>query len=187
MTQVVELKTQRLLLRQWKKDDLAEFSLLNSDPEVMEYLPNLLSEEESNNLADKIINLISENGWGFWAVEIISDNSFIGFVGLNEPKYELPVKPCVEVGWRLARKYWGNGYATEAGEASLEFAFESLNLNEVYSFTSVANKKSEAVMERLKLENLKSNFDHLSIPVSSKYREHVLYKIDKANWLKNQN
>lgn len=184
MTKVVEIKTKRLLLRQWRNDDLSAFALLNSDPEVMEFLPKILSEEESNSLAEKIINLISENGWGFWAVERISDHSFIGFVGLHEPKYELPVKPCVEIGWRLARKYWGNGYATEAGNASLEFAFNILNLNEVYSFTSVANKKSQAVMERLHLVNIHSNFDHPSIPSDSQHKEHVLFKIDKENWLK---
>lgn len=183
MTKVVELKTKRLLLRQWCKDDLADFALLNSDPEVMEYLPNILNEEESNHLADKIISLITDNGWGFWAVETLSDHSFIGFVGLHEPKYELPVKPCVEIGWRLARKYWGNGYATEAGNAALEFAFNNLNVNEIYSFTSVANKKSQAVMERLQLVNTHANFDHPSIPGDSQYREHVLYKIDKKSWM----
>ena len=182
MIEPVEIKTQRLLLRQWRTEDLEDFASLNSDPEVMKYLPKALSVDESNNLADKIINLISENGWGFWAVETMDENSFIGFVGLHEPKYDLPVKPCIEIGWRLAKKYWGSGYATEAGNASLEFAFKNLNLNEIYSFTSVANKKSQAVMERLKLVNTNYNFDHPSIPVNSQYREHVLYKIDKENW-----
>ena len=183
MTKIVEIKTNRLVMREWKKEDLADFALMNSDPEVMEYLPSILSEEESNDLAEKIISRMSDNGWGFWAVETIREHSFIGFVGLNEPKYELPVKPCVEIGWRLARKYWGNGYATEAGEASLKFAFDSLPVNEIYSFTSVANKKSQAVMERLQLVNLHSNFDHPSISLTSTYREHLLYKIDKESWM----
>ncbi len=185
MTKVVEINTKRLLLRQWRNEDLASFALLNSDPEVMAYLPKVLNKEESNNLAEKIIKLISEHGWGFWAIETTHDHSFIGFVGLHEPKYELPVKPCVEIGWRLARKYWGKGYATEAGNASLEFAFNKLELNEVYSFTSTTNKKSQAVMERLQLVNIFSNFDHPSIPITSQYREHVLYKINKESWLNN--
>jgi len=185
MAKVIELETKRLLLRQWRNKDLLAFARLNSDPEVMEFLPKILSAEESNSLAEKIINLISERGWGFWAVECKSDNSFIGFVGLHEPKYELPVNPCIEIGWRLAREYWGKGYATEAGNASLEFAFKTLNLNKIYSFTSVANKKSEAVMRRLQLVNTQSNFDHPSIPIDSQYREHVLYKIDKKSWAEN--
>lgn len=185
MTKVIEIKTERLLLRQWRQEDLVDFWLLNSDPEVMEFLPEIPGEEDSNHLAKKISNLISENGWGFWAIEILSDHSFIGFVGLNEPKYELPVKPCVEIGWRLARKYWGNGYATEAAKASLEYAFKNLNVNEIYAFTSVANKNSQAVMERLNMVNTGSNFNHPTIPADSQYREHVLYKIEKENWVKN--
>jgi len=183
VAKLTEIKTERLLLRQWRKEDLSEFGLLNRDPQVMQYLPKLLTEEESDNLAEKIINLISENGWGFWAVERSTDNAFIGFVGLHEPKYELPVKPCVEIGWRLARKYWGNGYATEAANGVLAFAFNELGLNDVYSFTSVANLKSKAVMERLNLEDTHSNFDHPTIPVDSVYKNHVLYKIDKQRWL----
>ncbi len=185
MTKIIELKTKRLLLRQWRDKDFIDFARLNSDPEVMEFLPKILSVKESNSLAEKIITLISEYGWGFWAVECTNNNSFIGFVGLHEPKYELPVKPCVEIGWRLAREYWGKGYATEAGNASLEFAFKTLNLNEIYSFTSVKNKKSEAVMKRLQLINTQSNFDHPSIPVDSQCSEHVLYKINKEKWAVN--
>jgi len=182
MKEVIELKTERLLLRQWRKSDFVDFALLNADPVVMEFFPNVLSEDESNTLANKIESLIAERGWGFWAVEHISNKVFIGFVGLHEPHYELPFNPCVEIGWRLARQYWGKGYATEAGKAALEFAFNHLKLNEVYSFAVVDNMKSIAVMERLKLKNTLSNFEHPMIPENSPLREHVLYKIDKASW-----
>jgi len=114
-----------------------------------------------------------------------NDKSFIGFVGLHEPHYELPFNPCVEIGWRLARQYWGKGYATEAGKAALEFAFNNLNLHEVYSFAVVENMKSRSVMERLKLKNTMSNFEHPMIPENSPLREHVLYKIEKTNWESN--
>ncbi len=185
MTNIIEIKTERLLLRQWRKEDLSEFALLNADPLVMKYFPKVLSAEESDVLAEKIIKLISERGWGFWAVETINTQSFIGFVGLHEPHYELPVNPCVEIGWRLARKYWGQGYATEAGQASLKCAFNDLELDEVYSFAVVANRKSRAVMERLGLRDTMSNFEHPVIPEDSPLREHVLYKIDKRSWVGN--
>jgi RimJ/RimL family protein N-acetyltransferase len=68
--------------------------------------------------------IISNQGWGFWAVELKSTNSFIGFVGLHQAEVELLFSPCVEIGWRLSKKYWNNGYATEAGRAALKFAFE---------------------------------------------------------------
>jgi RimJ/RimL family protein N-acetyltransferase len=179
---IIELNTDRLLLRQWRAEDLADFARINADPKVMEFYPNLLSTQESNAAADKFRSLITENGWGFWAVETISERAFIGLVGLHRPAYKLPFGPCVEIGWRVASPYWGKGYATEAAEASLKFAFDRLDLTEVYAFTSVANMKSRAVMERLRMVNLQANFDHPTIPRNSPLREHVVYKVDKLQW-----
>ena len=123
MPKIIQIQTERLLLRQWKADDFKCFAKINSDPDVM-------SELESNAMAEKIQSLLAERGWGFWAVENLSDNNFIGFVGLHKPHYELPATPCVEIGWRLSKQYWGKGFATEAGKVSLDFAFDKLNLNE---------------------------------------------------------
>lgn len=185
MLQITELKTERLLLRKWRDDDLTDFAALNADPEVMEFFADVLDTKESNELAKEIIKRINENGWGFWAVELLSDNSFIGFVGLNKPSYDVPVDLCIEIGWRLAKKYWGHGYATEAAKASLEFAFNELKLDKVYSFASVGNKRSCAVMERLNMVDTNTPFQHPMIPEGSPLREHVLYKIDKQRWQDN--
>lgn len=178
----VELRTERLILRQWKQDDYAPFAKMSADPVVMEYYPSTLSAEESNAMADKIASLISERSWGFWAVELIEEKQFIGFVGLHKPTYELPVTHCVEIGWRLTKEYWGHGYATEAAQASLQFAFEVLGLNEVYSFASVSNIKSCSVMKRLNMQDTGNNFEHPMIPDNHPLREHVLYKITKKQW-----
>lgn len=182
MKNIIELKTKRLRLRQWKDADLPIFAKMNSDPAVMEYYPDLLSEDESNALASKIIALISEKTWGFWAVESIKEHQFIGFVGLNVPSYDLPVTPCLEVGWRLAKEFWGNGYATEAAKEALRFAFTELGVDEVFSFASVSNTKSRSVMERLNMINTGNNFEHPMIPQGHSLREHVLYKITKEQW-----
>jgi len=179
---LAELHTKRLLLRQWNKADYPIFAQLNSDPEVMQYYPNVLSEDESNALAHKIESLITAKGWGFWAVETCHDHKFIGFVGLHEPTYQLPVSPCIEIGWRLAKAYWGHGYASEAACAALTFAFDVLKLPEVYSFASTSNLKSRAVMERLGLFNTHNNFNHPVIPAGNPLQEHALYKIDKNTW-----
>ena len=179
MRKVVELETDRLLLRQWKPEDYPIFSEINADPEVMKYYPRALNVSESNGLAHKLATLISEQSWGFWAVERISDRQFIGFVGLNQPTYPLPVHPCIEVGWRLAKKYWGQGYDTEAARASLKFGFETLELEAIYSFCSVSNHKSSAVMERLGMRNCGQNFRHPNIPKDHCLSEHVLYIIAK--------
>ncbi|OUS29048.1 GNAT family N-acetyltransferase [Gammaproteobacteria bacterium 45_16_T64] len=178
----MELCTDRLLLRQWKDDDFAVFAKMNADPQVMEYYPETLGTEASNAMAQKIQGLLSERSWGFWAVETLKDHQFIGFVGLHKPSYDLPVTPCVEIGWRLGKEFWGNGYATEAGSECLRFAFDELDLNEVFSFTSITNTKSSAVMERLGMINTQENFEHPIIPENHPLREHVLFKITQAQW-----
>jgi RimJ/RimL family protein N-acetyltransferase len=184
---IIELKTERLILRQWSRSDLDNFAKINADPEVMKYYPKLLSRQESDAGIAKFEALITKNGWGFWAVETIDDQSFIGLVGLHQPLYKLPFSPCVEIGWRLARAEWGKGYVTEAGSACLEFAFDRLDLSEVYAFTSVANMKSRAVMERLNMINIRANFNHPTIPPNSPLREHVVYKIERRAWWSNRN
>ena len=176
------IATERLILRQWKESDLFPFYRLNSDPEVMKFFPALLSREESDEFASEIRLRIEENGWGLWAVEERKSKKFIGFVGLNQPIIELPFSPCIEVGWRLAKEYWGKGYATEAGEKALEYAFVILAVNEVVSFTAAINSRSESVMQRLGLANSHSNFNHPAVPPHSQLCEHVLYKISLEQW-----
>jgi RimJ/RimL family protein N-acetyltransferase len=180
--EIIEPTTERLQLRQWKNNDLTTFSNMNADSDVMEFYPKILNKNESDAFAYKIQTIIKEKGWGFWAVELINEKKFIGFVGLHEPEPELPCSPCVEIGWRLAKQYWGNGYATEAAKASLKVAFETLNFDEVYSFTSVLNVKSQALMKRLNMSNTNNNFNHPSIPEDNPLREHILFKISQQHW-----
>ena len=102
-------ETNRLILRQWQPDDYPPFAEMNSDPEVMKCFPNILSQMESDILAEKLQSNIEKNGWGMWAVELKSTGKFIGFVGLNTPKLDLPPSPCVEIGWRLGKNHCGHG------------------------------------------------------------------------------
>lgn len=185
MPKITELETKRLKLRQWKESDYPIFSEMTSDRDVMRFYPSLMSKSESDEMANKIRGLISEKGWGFWAVEEKENKKFIGFVGLHEPAPELPFSPCVEIGWRLRKESWGKGFATEASKEALKFAFRVLGLSRVYSFASVDNQKSRAVMERLNMENTNQNFEHPSMPVGSPLREHVLYKINRERWYEN--
>ncbi|NES63969.1 MAG: GNAT family N-acetyltransferase [Okeania sp. SIO2D1] len=179
---VTELETKRLLLRQWKEEDLPNFAKLNSDPIVMEYFPRTLSRAESDKFAERCRSLIAEQRWGLWATELKIDGNFIGFVGLNSPKETIPFSPCVEIGWRLLRKYWGNAYATEAARESLRFGFNILGLSEIVSFTSVSNYRSRSVMQRIGMVNTKQNFQHQNLANSHPLSEHVLYKINETQW-----
>ena len=119
------------------------------------------------------------------AAEIKATGEFIGFVGLHIPSTTLPFSPCVEIGWRLARTYWGRGYATEAARAALQAGFERLALKEIVSFTAIGNRRSRAVMERLHMVRDEETFDHPDVPDESGLREHCLYRISRANWEKN--
>ena len=125
MSNSYQLETARVVLRQWRSEDYAEFASMNAGPDVMRYFPSLLSRKESDALTKKLDNLIAQKGWGFWVAQRKSDNAFIGLAGLNQAD-NLPVANCMEVGWRLAKAYWGKGYATEAATAALYFAFSIL-------------------------------------------------------------
>ena len=182
---VTELETDRLILRQWQETDYPLFANLNADKQVMEYFPSRLSRKESDRLAGICAGLISTRGWGLWALELKATDAFIGFVGLHVSKQTMPFSPGIEIGWRLAKEYWGKGYATEAASRVLKFAFETLNLNEVVSFAAVNNYPSRSVMERIGLLNTNQNFQHVDIPLDHQLSEHVLYKITKSEWQDN--
>lgn len=181
MNKIFQLRTSRLLLRQWQQEDLPAFAQLNADAEVMRYFPEPLTEDESNALAAKLAAQINERGWGLWAVEILQTAQFVGFVGLGK-NTDTPQGEVIEVGWRLARDHWGKGYATEGAQAALVYAFQMLKVNEVYSLTSVINQRSRAVMGRLGMTDTVNNFEHPKVPQGSPLREHVLYKISAENF-----
>lgn len=182
MTSLIEPATDRLLLRQWRNSDYEPFARLNSDPVVMEYFPWLLDREKSDAVADKLRGRIREQGWGFWAVEVRGVAPFIGFVGLNRPDPPVPISPCVEIGWRLLSKYWGQGYASEAASAALRFGFEQLGLDEIVSYTATINLRSQRVMQRIGMQYNGEKFDHPSVPEESPLVEHVVYRLQRGEW-----
>ncbi|HEU4998321.1 MAG TPA: GNAT family N-acetyltransferase [Lapillicoccus sp.] len=175
---MIQPRTERLLLRQWRDEDWAPFAALNADPEVMRHFPSTLDRQESDAFAYRNAALLEVNGWGLWAVEVVESGEFVGFVGLNQPQWTAAFTPCTEVGWRLARSAWGKGYATEAARAALAVAFGPLGLDEVVSFTTVANDRSRAVMERLGMSrDPAEDFDHPKLGPDSPVRRHVLYRL----------
>lgn len=183
---VTTLETERLYLRQWQPSDFAIFADINADPEVMQYFPKLLSATVSDIVANKCQQLIKDKGWGFWAVSLKDgsekSDAFIGFVGLNDTHADLHFAPCVEIAWRLSKESWGQGYATEAAQASLKFAFNELALDEVVAFTAVINERSQRVMERIGMTNEQENFYHPALSSNHPLAEHVLYKITQQEW-----
>jgi RimJ/RimL family protein N-acetyltransferase len=168
-------------LRQWQERDFEPFAALNADPEVMRFFPARLTREQSDTFAERARRGIVERGWGLWAVEVTEPERFIGYVGLAQPRFEAHFTPAVEVGWRLARNAWGNGYATEAARAALAFGFEELKLDEIVSFTAAINERSRRVMERLGMTHEPSDdFDHPSVS-DGPLRRHVLYRLRRTS------
>ncbi|WP_440053440.1 GNAT family N-acetyltransferase [Pseudoalteromonas sp. T1lg65] len=183
MNKMIEPRTDRLQLRQWTAKDRDAFALMSADPAVMEFFPNTLNRAESDAIANKCQSLLAQHGWGVWAVELIKTGEFIGIVGLHVPTADLPASPCVEILWRLAKPYWGYGYATEAAKAALKVGFEQLALDEIVSFAVINNFNSRAVMERLNMCDSSTTFEHPDVPASSDLKEHCLYKITRQQWL----
>jgi RimJ/RimL family protein N-acetyltransferase len=178
------LTSARLQLRPWRDEDLPAFAALNADPEVMEYMPECLAREESDALAARIREGLARRGFGLWAVEVIGVSEFIGFTGLSVPSYETHFTPCVEIAWRLARKYWGFGYATEAAHSAMDYGFRTVGLEEIVSFTFVENLRSRRVMERLGMTHSPADdFDHPRLPEGHRIRPHVLYRMNREAWM----
>jgi RimJ/RimL family protein N-acetyltransferase len=183
MPETIEIDTPRLRLRRWREADREPFAALNSDPAVMEFFPAPQSRASSDASIDAWQSQFEAQGWSNWAVELRATGQFIGFTGLSVPRRVLPFSPCVEVGWRLAREHWGQGYATEAARAALRVAFERLALNEVVSFTAIGNVRSRSVMERIGMRNANQDFEHPGVPDGHALRLHCLYRIRREEWV----
>jgi ribosomal-protein-alanine N-acetyltransferase len=144
----------------------------------MEFFPATLSPAESDAFAARIRAELGERGFGLWAVEVPGEAAFIGFTGLAVPRFAAHFTPCVEIGWRIAKEFWGRGYAPEAAGKALDHGFAAVGLDEIVSFTSVGNLRSRRVMEKLRMtHDPAEDFDHPSLAPGSPLRRHVLYRI----------
>lgn len=179
-----ELRTQRLLLRNFTDADKPAWAAINADPAVMAHFMSTLDRSASDAMVDRMIAIRAEQGFGAWAVERLDTRAMIGFVLLSVPSWEASFTPCVEVGWRLGRVHWGHGFAVEGAAAAMDWAFAELDLpnDEIVTFTTVANAKSRRVMEKLGFVRDESgDFDHPLTPGWHEQR-HVLYRMTRRRW-----
>jgi RimJ/RimL family protein N-acetyltransferase len=166
-------------LRQWRDSDLESFAAMNADAEVMRYFPAVKTREESASAMSRYRASIETRGWGFWALDV--DDAFAGFVGLAIPGPEVPIAPCVEIGWRLRREYWGRSIAYRAALEALAYGFEVLTLPEIVSLTAATNSRSWRLMERLGfVHDEAGDFEHPLIAVGHELRRHVLYRLRRS-------
>ena len=170
------IETERLLLRTWQEEDADPYYQMNQDPLVIEFLPESLSIEEVKKFIADQNSCFLKHRYAFWAVEEKISGAMIGFVGFMKAKD--PLSPsAIEIGWRFASQSWGQGYATEAARAVLDYGWNTLGLEEVFSCTVVNNHRSQHVMEKIGMKrDLAGDFNDPLHPLS----KHVLYRIKKS-------
>ncbi|MFD6182266.1 GNAT family N-acetyltransferase [Streptomyces goshikiensis] len=151
---MTEIRTPRLLLRRWTDDDLVPLSEINADPEVMRWIGDgsTLDLDRTAEDIERFEDEWDEEGFGLFAVELLASGELIGVVGLSVPEWLPEVLPAVEITWRLGRSYWGQGYASEAAQATLEFALQDRGLDRVIAINRAGNDDSENVIRKLGME-----------------------------------
>ncbi len=161
------------MLREWRDEDAEAFAAMSADPALTEFLL-----PPSPDWVARARRHWDEQGFGQFVVELPGECPFIGAIGLDQLRWAVAFAPAVEVAWRLARPYWGQGYATEAARAALEDGFFRLGFAEIVAFTSVGNRRSRRVMERLGMSrDPGEDFDHPRLPQGHPLRRHVLYRL----------
>jgi ribosomal-protein-alanine N-acetyltransferase len=156
---------------------------MSTDPQVMEHLLPFASPEAVDAWIDRQLAHLETHGFCFWAVESKADGAFIGAAGLLRVGYEAHFAPAVEVGWRLDRRFWGQGYAPEAAARAIRFGFEHLELHEIVANTVPANRNSRRVMEKLGMSHAAADdFDHPLVPIEHPLRRQVLYRLPRDRW-----
>jgi len=177
------LETDRLLLRRWNAGDVEAFAALNADPAVMKNFPRMLNLDETKGFIASAEAHFEREGFGLWATELKENGDFIGFIGISIPRFNAPFMPCVEIGWRLAHKYWGYGYAPEGAIEVLNDAFGRLKLRHIVSFTATVNSNSIRVMQKIGMtRDPEEDFDHPNLPDGHRLQRHVLYRLNASEW-----
>lgn len=167
------LETDRLLLRQFTTDDYDLMYQLNSDAEVMKYILDgkTQSYEEAKAYLDRILGLYAQHPQlGTWAVEWKENNDFVGWACLRP--FEQPEKR--ELGYRLLKKYWGMGIASEISQAIVQYGFQTLNLPQIMAVLVKEHKASWRVLEKAGLRHVGPAFH---------YNSHIEYfEINKTDF-----
>ena len=174
-------RSERLGFRNWINEDLDQFALVNSDTEVMEHFPNLLSIEEIRAFIERLQKHYSERKYTYFATEILETGEFIGFIGLVLQSFESLFTPATDIGWRLKKSSWGNGYATEGASRCLQFAFYELNIERIIATCTINNSKSEKVMQKIGMSK-KGEFNHPQLKEFPDHERCVCYEITNKDF-----
>lgn len=183
----VTLVTNRLALRPWRDDDLEPFVAMSADPAVMEHIGDgtpRSAEDATASFENVRSTWQSADGAerpGLFALERLDDERFIGFCGLSSPDFLPELLPTLEIGWRLDSSTWGNGYATEAASAVLDWAFatDGAGLDRVVAAITLGNERSVGVAQRLGMTVERRTI----IPAHQSWVD--IYELDAPTWAGN--
>ncbi len=177
------IETGRFRLRPFEASDAKAFASLNGDPDVMRHFPAIIDRDASNVLLAAFTDKWRENGICFGAIEH-KTKGLIGMCGLNHVTFAATFTPAVEIGWRLAKSTWGQGYASEAAMAWLNYGFTEMNLDEIVAFTAKSNQASLALMRRLGMRlDRRDEFSHPNLKADSPLNPMALGRISRREFL----
>ena len=175
-----------MVLRQFTENDLENLAGLDSDPEVMRYLtggkPVSRTVIETETLPKFLRWHGEEPDWGYWAAELKDRGTFLGWFHLR-PALAMPDKGQPELGYRLIRAAWGQGYATEGSRALIRHAFEKLGVERVVASTMAVNLASRRVMERAGLRWVRTYYRDWEDPIPGSEHGEVEYRITRQDYL----
>ena len=179
------IESERLLVREWEARDLGPLAEMNADPEVMEFYVAPFTRAESDAAAERYRAAFARDGFGFLALERKDTGEFIGILGMQTMTFAIEgvPQPAVEIGWRLAKAHWGQGFATEGARAVMTHGFQVVGLNRIVAITAAVNAKSRRVMEKIGMRHWAGmEFAHPSVPEGHPLNPHVVYGVEKVDW-----
>lgn len=176
------IETARLHLRPLTDADMEPYLAMAADPEVMRYVaPTPIPRVSAEAAATHYRRLLETKGYGYWTIEVKKGASFAGIILLQDLRFAAAFTPAIEVGWLLPREHWSNGYATEGARAALDYAFTTMELNEVVALTAASNTRSQRVMQRVGMtHDPHDDFDHPHV-LGTPLQRCVLYRIQRPN------
>jgi RimJ/RimL family protein N-acetyltransferase len=174
------IETERLILRPWREGEAGRLMAINNEPDVLEWMSEWTLEEAEQRVA-RYNDSFFKNGFGRIAAERKSDGVVLGSIGIMPAFEALPIAGQPEIGWRLTRSAWGQGYAIEGARAALADAFQKRGLPYVLAMINEGNARSQTVARRLAMVRAPElDFENEDYPPGHRFRPSLVYRIERT-------